>query len=194
MLAPKLKWIPTSRNWKVMAHLKLRREAILGMAGIRDYLLQQRRISLLPHPLANINKGEYPSFHIHWQTIWPLHIHRQAGRQSASDDQGELSKTNALLHTLLKRIERQDKKISDMQSKLSQSSTVSSASTESTPRRRSASDRRKEVPLEIRVSPQGYIVTCTYMYHMCIFINIYRGRLEEFTICLQRTKTFLGGN
>ena len=116
------------------------------------------------------------------------------GRQSASDDQSELSKTNALLHTLLKRIERQDKKISDMQSKLSQSSTVSSASTESTPRRRSASDRRKEVPLEIRVSPQGYIVTCTYMYHTCIFINIYRGRLEEFTICLQRTKTFLGGN
>ena len=113
------------------------------------------------------------------------------GRQSASDDQSELSKTNALLHTLLKRIERQDKKISEMQSKLSHSSTVSSASTESTPRRRSASDRRKEVPLEVRVSPQGYIVTCTYMYHMC---NIYRGRLEEFTICLHRRKTFLGGN
>ena len=72
------------------------------------------------------------------------------------DDQSELTKTNALLHTLLKRIERQDKKISDMQSKLSQSS---SASTDSTPRRRSACDRRKEVPLEVRVSPQRYNMT-----------------------------------
>ena len=49
-----------------------------------------------------------------------------AGKQS--DNQSELSKTNALLHTLLKRIEHQDKKISDMQWKLSQSSTISSAS------------------------------------------------------------------
>ena len=68
-----------------------------------------------------------------------------------SSDQNELAKTNALLHTLLKRIERQDKKISDMQLKLSQAS-ASSSTTDSTPRRRSASDRRKEVPLEVRVS------------------------------------------
>ena len=89
-----------------------------------------------------------------------------AGKQS--DNQSELSKTNALLHTLLKRIERQDKKISDMQSKLSQSSTISSASMDSTPRRRSASDRRKEVPLEVRVSPQSYnIMTCA-------ITNLYR--------------------
>jgi hypothetical protein len=88
-----------------------------------------------------------------------------AGKQSdpskQCDDSSELSKTNALLHTLLKRIERQDKKISDMQSKLSRSS---SASTDSTPRRRSASDRRKEVPLEVRVSPQ---------YSFCSYISLF---------------------
>ena len=75
-----------------------------------------------------------------------------------SGEQSELSKTNALLHTLLKRIERQDKKISDLQSKLSQSSAISSASTDSTPRRRRASERRKEVPLEVRVSLKSLIM------------------------------------
>ena len=68
-----------------------------------------------------------------------------------SSYQNELAKTIALLHTLLKRIERQDNKISDMQLKLSQVG-ASSSTTDSTPRRRSASDRRKEVPLEVRVS------------------------------------------
>ena len=65
------------------------------------------------------------------------------------DDQSELTKTNTLPHMLLKRIERQDKKISDIQSKLSQSSSA----------RRSASDRCKEVPLEVRLSPQRYNMT-----------------------------------
>ena len=62
----------------------------------------------------------------------------------------ELSKTNALLQTLLKRMERQEKKLCEMESKLTQSSSLSSS--DSTPRRRSAAERRKEVPQEVRVS------------------------------------------
>ena len=62
----------------------------------------------------------------------------------------ELSKTNALLQTLLKRMERQEKKLCEMESKLTQSSSPSSS--DSTPRRRSAAERRKEVPQEVRVS------------------------------------------
>ena len=59
----------------------------------------------------------------------------------------ELSKTNALLQTLLK---RQEKKLCEMESKLTQSSAPSSS--DSTPHRRSAAERRKEVPQEVRVS------------------------------------------
>ena len=104
----------------------------------RILILQQRRTSL----------------HIRRQTIWPFHIHRQAMWQPewTLEDKCFI----VYIYTLLKRIERQDKKIGDMQSKLSQSS---SASTDSTPRRWSASDKRKEVPLEVRVSPQIYNMT-----------------------------------
>ena len=75
---------------------------------------------------------------------------------SVKGSDSELSKTNALLQTLLKRMERQEKKLCEMESKLTLASAPSSS--DSTPRRRSAAERRKQVPQEVRVSDWLYIL------------------------------------
>ena len=85
---------------------------------------------------------------------------------SVKSSESELSKTNALLQTLLKRMERQEKKLCEMESKLTQTSAPSSS--DSTPRRRSAAERRKQVPQEVRVSDWLYIINNN------IYVYIYK--------------------
>lgn len=66
--------------------------------------------------------------------------------------------TNALLVSLIKRLDRQEKRLSEMQHKIDQAAVVpSSSSSGRTPNRAS---RRKEVPLEVRVSSLAF----TYIY------------------------------
>lgn len=60
------------------------------------------------------------------------------------------SNTKALLLSLIKRIDRQEKRLVQMQQKMDQSGTLSSSCSGQT--RSHASRRRKEVPLEVRVS------------------------------------------
>ena len=61
-----------------------------------------------------------------------------------TDVLGQLATTNALLKNVVKRLEEQEKKISAMEDKVCQSNSSSSG----TPR----GNRRREVPLEVRVS------------------------------------------
>ena len=58
---------------------------------------------------------------------------------SVKSSNSELSETNALLQTLLKRMERQEKKLCEMQSKLTQTSAPSSS--DSTPRRQKGANK-----------------------------------------------------
>lgn len=58
---------------------------------------------------------------------------------SVKSSSSELSETNALLQTLLKRMERQEKKLCEMQSKLTQTSAPSSS--DSTPRRQKGANK-----------------------------------------------------
>ena len=60
----------------------------------------------------------------------------------------EVAVTNSLLRSLIKRMDRQDKQLMEMQRKIDE--TRSSSSCASTPGR--AASRRKEVPLEVRVN------------------------------------------
>ena len=68
--------------------------------------------------------------------------------------EGEMS-TNALLMTLIKRLDRQEKQMLQMQEKLDHATT--SCSSSSSGRTLNRVSRRKEVPLEARVS---FISTC----------------------------------
>lgn len=74
------------------------------------------------------------------------------GKENSNGDDS-LATTNALLLSLIKRLDRQEKKLSKMEQKFDQRAmcgSPSSSSCTSTPRR--AVSRHKDVPLEVRVS------------------------------------------
>ena len=85
-------------------------------------------------------------------------IHTHKKRRVHSDEQESVGSdksyeddfnTNALLLSLIKQIDRQEKRLVQMQQKMDQTATPSSSCSGQT---RNHSRRRKEVPLEVRVS------------------------------------------
>lgn len=88
------------------------------------------------------------------------------GNDNEQSCEEESVTTNALLVSLFKRLDRQEKRLSQMQQKIDQAAMPSSSSSGRTPNRAS---RRKEVPLEVRVSLPG-MCTCISVYmlqHTC---------------------------
>lgn len=84
------------------------------------------------------------------ETCNPRKKKKSIGKEN-SDGDDSLATTNALLLSLIKRLDRQEKKLSKMEQKFDQRAVCSSSSScTSTPRR--AASRHKDVPLEVRVS------------------------------------------
>ena len=84
--------------------------------------------------------------------------------------EGDRLTTNALLMTLIKRLDRQEKQMLQIQEKMDQAATPSSCSSGRTPIRTS---RHKDVPLEVRVSYIWSIELILYTICCCKYVYFY---------------------
>ena len=100
--------------------------------------------------LPSISGGEYDSNpRKKKRLIMNCTEQENLGSEQEQNSDNEHVTTNALLMSLIKRLDRQEKRLSQMQQKMDQAVMPTSSSSGRTPSRAS---RRKEVPLEVRVS------------------------------------------